>query len=75
MILSFLFYFVVAYLLYRLVFNFILPVYRTTQQIKKGFRSMNEQMNGQATPNPPNSGTQAQKPSTQAGEYIDFEEV
>ncbi|HYK54964.1 MAG TPA: hypothetical protein VEV15_00675 [Flavisolibacter sp.] len=63
-------------MLYKLVFNFIIPVYRTTKQVKKGFKEMNERMR-QAEGFPPQN-TQAQKPKaegTKPGEYIDFEEV
>ena len=63
-------------MLYKLVFNFIIPIYRTTKQVKKGFREMNERMQ-QAEGFPPQN-TQAQKPKaeqTKPGEYIDFEEV
>ena len=58
---------------YRLIFDFILPIYRTTKQVRRGFRDMQEQMNGQ-TPNQPNGATPKpeQKP---VGDYIDFEEV
>jgi hypothetical protein len=76
MILRFLFYAFLIYMLYKLVFNFIIPIYRTTKQVKKGFREMNERMR-QAEGFPPQS-TPAQKPKpgeTKPGEYIDFEEV
>ncbi|MEO6071063.1 MAG: hypothetical protein ABIN57_04455 [Chitinophagaceae bacterium] len=74
--LLFLFFIFLAYLLYRLVFQFILPIYRTTRQVKKSFREMHEKMNGQY------GGTQAEaadpranQTHTKAGDYIDFEEV
>jgi hypothetical protein len=64
-------------MLYKLVFDFIIPVYRTTRRVKKGFREMNERMRQQAEGfNPQNASTQ--KPKTEEskpGEYIDFEEV
>jgi hypothetical protein len=74
---SYLFYFFLAYLFYRLVFNFILPIYRTTRQVKKSFREMHEKMNGQfGGSNTENRDTQPkQQDSTIAGDYIDFEEV
>ena len=82
--LKYLFFIFLAYFLYQLVFKFILPVYRTTRQIKKGFREMHERMNGQGQPgNPYGNGTtnqQAHAQSTpdknkQVGDYIDFEEI
>jgi hypothetical protein len=68
------------YILYRFVFGFILPVYKTTQNIKKGFRDMQEKANeqmrqqqgGQQNQQPPGN-TSARQESL--GEYIDFEEV
>ena len=73
-----LFYGFLIYLLYQLVFNFIVPVYRTTKKIKKGFREMNENMNEQMKQQ--QSSTQASAansstPKNSVGEYIDFEEV
>lgn len=78
MILSFLFFTFVAYLIFRLVFDFLLPVYRTTRQVRQKFREMNRQTHKQEG-SPAPSGTQ-KKSSTEAnkspvGEYIDFEEV
>lgn len=66
------------YILYRFVFGFILPVYKTTQNIKKGFRDIQEKANeqmrqqqgGQQNQQQPVSGKQES-----LGEYIDFEEV
>ena len=80
MILRFLFYAFLIYLAYKLVFDFIIPVYPTTRKIKKGFREMQEKMNagmqGQQ-PGQPVSGKTTSKTSTPAaqGDYIDFEEV
>jgi len=78
MILSFLFYAFLAYLLFRLVFNFVIPIYRTTKRVKKTFRKMKEQMNhqgnGYATQPQPEKKAASNKKST-LGDYIDFEEV
>ena len=81
MIFSILFYGFLAYLLYRLVFNFILPVYRATRQVRKGFQEMNERMNQQQQYQQNGAGTQSTNQSasnnsnTKMGEYIDFEEI
>jgi hypothetical protein len=83
MIFSILFYGFLIYLLYRLVFNFIIPIYRTTKQVKKGFREMHERMNQQQQQNQHNGAdtqsnhqSTSKKPdSSQVGEYIDFEEI
>jgi len=79
MFLRFLFYAFLAYMLYKLVFGLILPLYRTTRQIKKGFREMNERMHQQMQqPGPPPPAKES-RPSSAAGpakgDYIDFEEV
>jgi membrane-anchored glycerophosphoryl diester phosphodiesterase (GDPDase) len=77
MILRFLFYVFLFYLAYKLVFDFALPLYRTTRRIKKGFRDMNERMQQHTEQYQKNTSdapkTQATKPG--GGDYIDFEEV
>lgn len=68
-----------AYLVFKLVVDFILPVYRTTQQVKQKFREMNQHTGGGGRSAKPSANTQ-QKDNTGTkksplGEYIDFEEV
>jgi hypothetical protein len=70
--LSYIFYFFLAYLAYQLVFKFILPIYRTTRQVKRGFREMKERMNGHA---PDGASSKAAPKGRPIGDYIDFEEV
>ncbi len=69
---------IVFYLLYRLVFDLILPVYKTSRQVRKQFNDMQNQQNNSGNANPQNSHAnnngQASRKS-KAGEYIDFEEV
>ncbi len=36
---------IVFYLLYRFVFNFLVPVFRTTKQVRQQFRNMQDQAN------------------------------
>jgi hypothetical protein len=71
---------IALYLLYRLIFDLILPIYKTTQQVKQKFTDIHQntgrekahafrpQSSAQEKPNPG-------KPKTGFGEYIDFEEV
>lgn len=76
-VLGFLFLLFVIYLTYRLVFDFIIPVYRTTKKIRRGFKEMQERMS-QHTQEPfqqQQAATQSQNNNGRAGEYIDFEEV
>ena len=75
-----------AYVLYKIIFDLVIPVYKTTRQFKKGFREMSARMNRsdghekmsdyvnkQQEPSPQNNmNTSSKKP---AGDYIDFEEV
>lgn len=69
---------IVFYLVYRLIFDLVVPVYKTTKQVKRQFGNMHEQMRQQQTssyqqqrPTEP----AAKKPASKAGDYIDFEEV
>jgi Sec-independent protein translocase protein TatA len=70
-----LFYGVLIFLVYNLIFKLILPIYRATRHVKKGFRDMQDKMNEQMNQQ---SGFQ-QKPKAEskkpAGDYIDFEEI
>ena len=77
---------ILFYLLYRFIGGFLLPLFRTTRQMRQQFQEMNGKppAGGQAG-NPPNSGNGstgttggAEAPksgSSKVGEYIDFEEV
>ena len=79
MILSFLFYTFLFYVLFKLVVNFIIPVYRTTKQVKKSFRDMQERMQEQqqqhSAPYQQQSHSSDTKKREPLGDYIDFEEV
>jgi hypothetical protein len=80
MILRVLLYAFLIYLLYKLVFDLIIPVYTTTKKIKKGFREMHsrmqEEMNKQPEPSQPQppGPTKSASPK-KASDYIDFEEI
>jgi uncharacterized protein YneF (UPF0154 family) len=69
----------VLYLLYKLVFDFIIPVYNTTKQVKKQFGDMpnttQEQMKQQQQNqySAKTAGT-APRPSKN-DDYIDYEEI
>ncbi len=79
MIWRYLLYAFLIYLAYRFIFHFIIPIYKTTKQVKKQFREMHsrmeDHMNQQqanqqtATPQPENKNQQV------GGDYIDFEDV
>lgn len=77
MILRFLFYAFLFYLAYRLLFDLVLPIYRTTRQVRRGFREMQDRMNQHAQPFRPETGPAPQQKvqSDKAGDYIEFEEI
>ena len=78
--------FILGYVLYRFIGGFLIPLFRTTSQMRQQFRNMNQPPGGQAgnQPNSPNGSdakgttkkTDTPKSgSSKVGEYIDFEEI
>jgi hypothetical protein len=67
------------YIIYRFVFEFLIPVYKATQKIKKGFRDMQEKANENMNQQQPNTSATNDDPNQNKketlGEYIDFEDV
>lgn len=69
----------VIYIVYKLIFDFIIPIYRTSKQLKTKVDEMNQRMNQQQqnVNNPqfqPSTHHQpAHKPATE--DYIDYEEI
>jgi hypothetical protein len=73
---TYVFYLFLAYLLYNIIFKFVIPIYRTTRQVKQGFRDINARMQGHnSNENKFSSETRGTVPLKKEGEYIDFEEV
>ena len=75
---------IALYLLYRFVFNFILPVYKVTRQVKQQFRNMQHPRGGpfpgdfqdtQARPQEDKASSKPRSSQDKGGEYIDFEEI
>jgi len=66
-----------AYVLYKIIFDLVIPVYKTTRQFKKGFREMHNRMNDHMEQQQKSSQENNTSPSSQkpAGDYIDFEEI
>lgn len=64
------------YILYKLIFEFIIPVYQSTKKIKKQFgdiqSKMQKDMNAYANQQ---SSAQEKTEKTKEEDYIDFEEV
>jgi hypothetical protein len=73
------FFFAIAfYFLYKLVLDFIVPVYKATTQAKSQFRDIHQNRQ----PPPANDFQQPRRPAQETknnngkiGEYIEFEEV
>lgn len=71
-------YIIVGWILYKLVFDFIIPVYNSTKHVRRQVRDMQQHMREQyeqqqqAPPPPP--PPHAPKPRDK-GDYIDFEEI
>ena len=70
----------ILYLVYKLVFDLIIPVAKTTKQVKKQFVDMNaqmqEKMNQQQQQNNAYKTTKAsEQPTKKSDDYIEFEEI
>jgi hypothetical protein len=71
-------YALLIWFLYNLIFRFIVPIYKTTRQMKQKFMKMGQQMEDHEnkqqghSENTSSPKTTSQKPT---GDYIDFEEV
>jgi sortase (surface protein transpeptidase) len=68
------------YLLYKLIFDFIIPVYQTTKQVKQKVNKMQQDMsehlrqqNSTAASNTAYQNTT--EPKQPKDDYIDFEEI
>ena len=72
---KYIFYAILLYMAYRLVFDVILPIRRTTKAMKDQFRRAKEQMQqAQEQAQQPIRPTNPQQ-GRPIGDYIDFEEV
>jgi uncharacterized protein YneF (UPF0154 family) len=71
----------VLYLVYKLIFDFIIPVYKTTKQVKKQVNEMHGRMNEQMDPFQQQAGqtqpTNAKSAPKSPGDhdYIEYEQV
>ncbi|MEO5946169.1 MAG: hypothetical protein ABIP79_05095 [Chitinophagaceae bacterium] len=67
-----------AYILYKFIFKFVIPVYQASQKLKKGFGEMQEKMQDhmkQQNAQTNQSTASPAEPKVKAGEYIEFEEL
>lgn len=66
----------VLYLVYKLIFDFIIPVYKTTRQVSQKMGEMQSKMNEHPGKQQSQANTAAEKPAEPANaDYIEFEEV
>lgn len=77
MILRILIYGFLAYLAVRFIFGFLIPVVRTTRQVRRQFEEARNRMQEQMQDSYPtaNPRQQSAPPSQAKGDYIEFEEV
>lgn len=69
---------IVVYLGYRFIFNFLLPIVRTTRHVHKQFQHMKDSAASgqqQGSAGPVNNGGSKRTYKPPAEDYIDFEEV
>jgi sortase (surface protein transpeptidase) len=73
---------IIIYILYKVIFDFIIPVYQTTKQVKSKMGEMQERMReqqrAQAAPQYKFEGQrqpQPQQAKASSDDYIDYEEV
>jgi hypothetical protein len=67
-----------AFITYQVVFKLVIPVYKTTRKIKKGFTEMHNRMEEQMRQRQDQHTKSATPPTDtkpKAGDYIDFEEL
>lgn len=64
------------YLLYKLIFDFIIPVYESSKKIKKQFGEMQDKMqNDPRNYQGPQAPAHPEPAPKKEGDYIDFEEI
>ncbi len=65
------------YILYKLIFEFIIPVYQSTKKIKKQFGDMQSKMQQDMNTYTKQqaAGQPSQPEKTKEGDYIEFEEI
>ena len=75
----FLLYFFLIYLGYQFIFNFLIPIFKTTQQVRRNVRAMHDQVNDFANTQQSGASSKTKSPDKSSkesiGDYIDFEEI
>ena len=75
--LQYIFWTIVIYLLFRFIFNFVVPVIRVGRQMRRQMNDFHQNMHSQQQPqgNYSDQKDAEQKPRKRSEDYIDFEEV
>lgn len=68
-------YLFLGYIAYRFVFHFLLPVIRTSRQVRSQFHEMQNKMREAEEKHKAAHGNSTVKPEEKVGDYIDFEEI
>jgi hypothetical protein len=74
-------YALLIWFLYQFIFKLVIPVYKASRKIKKGFGEMQEKMNEQFRQQQqqqaysPSGTADSKSPKPSASDYIEFEEV
>jgi hypothetical protein len=75
----FIFYALVIFLLYKLIFDFIIPIFTVTRKMRNQFdhtkKQMDENFRNASQQNADQGTTPTPKKANKAGEYIEFEEI
>jgi len=67
---------IVAYCTYKIVFDFLIPLFRVSRRMKKQVREFQRRANGEFQDHQHDNIAGKQPPASQKeGEYIDFEEI
>jgi hypothetical protein len=67
-----------VYILYKLIFEFIIPIYQSAKKVKKQFGEMHNKMQDQmnkANQYQNNTTAKTPPPAPKNEEYIDYEEI
>ena len=82
MFLNFLFWLILGYLAFPFLVGFLIPMIRTTRQVRRSFREMNQRMQDQFGGQPGAGHTSDNRKAAPSSErapskddYIDFEEI
>jgi len=67
--------FFLVYVLYKLIFDFVVPIYQSAGKMKRQFGEMQNRMQQDINASKAQSKTEAAKTVKKEGDYIDFEEI